>query len=65
MDDLTQSDKRKYLKANGQYCPFCKSVYISGSAVNIDGDSAIQDVKCTDCNKTWCDIYKLADIQED
>ena len=59
--DPRKSTIREYIDAPG-FCPFCKSENISGSNIEIDANSAWQDVGCDDCNKDWRDIYRLVAV---
>lgn len=60
---LTAARRRSYLR-RGSCCPYCRSESITGESVDIDGKHASQDVSCQECERTWRDIYRLADVEE-
>jgi formate dehydrogenase maturation protein FdhE len=60
---LTEDRKREYLK-DPDHCPYCGSTYISGSMVDLFTQGAAQPVKCTECGRTWHDIYELVGVEE-
>lgn len=53
----------EYLKTGGIFCPFCKSDDIEGSAVDIVGSEAVQEVSCVRCNGAWRDTYRLHAVE--
>ena len=62
---LTKAQKQAYLKASHK-CPYCGSRMIEGTGERtFDGDDISQKVECQDCRKTWWDIYRLHDIEEE
>ena len=61
---LTAWQKKHYIENTSSQCPYCHSDNITGSAVEVDADSAWQEVSCTDCERSWQDIYKLVDVEE-
>jgi transcription elongation factor Elf1 len=61
MKDFTKAQKKKYLKNSGK-CPNCGSTNISGDSIDVDGDCCWQNVTCGECEKTWQDVYRLADV---
>jgi formate dehydrogenase maturation protein FdhE len=48
---------------NGEYCPFCESTLIEGLEVEFEGVQCIRNVRCTSCEKTWTDVYRLVSIK--
>ena len=62
---LTQKQIKDYLNSPGGTCPRCKSGDISGGSINIDSDTASQDITCSDCGLGWTDIYTLTNIEVD
>jgi len=51
-------DRDAYLEDNGA-CPVCNHWDIEGYEVTIDGNTAVQTVKCNQCEARWLDTYKL------
>jgi transcription elongation factor Elf1 len=60
---ITAKQKKAYLKHPGK-CPKCKSEDITGASIEIDGDYAVQEVSCSDCEAEWYDYYKLVNVEE-
>ena len=60
---LTAARKRSYLQRGG-CCPYCRSESISGESVDIDSNRAFQEVSCSECGRSWLDIYRLTDVEE-
>ena len=60
---LTDNQKAAYLK-NSHLCPHCGSNDISGGFIEVDGDSAWQEVSCSTCEKEWRDVYKLTEVED-
>jgi len=56
--------KDEYLLKGGGLCPWCKSNQIEGGHVVIEGNEAIQIMKCLDCEEHWYDVYKLMEVRE-
>ena len=61
---LTDEQKKAYLKNSGK-CPYCKSEDISGGFVQVDGDTAWQELTCNDCDEQWNDVYTLSDVESE
>jgi hypothetical protein len=55
-------NKNAYIGGKGVFCPFCLSVSIEGSAIEVQAGTASQEMHCPECGKTWHDIYTLVDI---
>ena len=65
MPILTEEQKKKYLENGWAKCPFCESEDISGDSIDIEANEAWQNVSCSDCGKSWRDVYKLAFVETD
>jgi hypothetical protein len=62
---LTNEEKQLYVKANGNYCPYCNSENIEGTGgTNVDDYGVDIDVECLSCKRDWKDVYILSDIVE-
>jgi len=61
---LTEETRQNYIKHAFATCPFCGSQDIVGGSVEIDGNSASQDVSCSNCISEWRDVFTLTDIEE-
>jgi len=61
---LTAKAIKDYLANGGTRCPGCLSTEISGSSMQVDNDTAWQEIECANCEQTWTDIYKLKEIVE-
>jgi hypothetical protein len=57
---MNKPDWKEYFR-NG-CCPYCGSENLEGEGVNIDGDTAEQEVGCNDCNRSWYDKYSLIGV---
>lgn len=55
--------KKKYIKANGEICPFCGSEMIDSDEMSCDGDNPTCVKYCSDCHKSWTDTYAVVDIE--
>lgn len=54
----------EYAKQGGYVCPFCGSINIEGVAgVDVEGGSATQEIRCTNCDRAWQDVYRLIGYQ--
>lgn len=62
---LTEQQKKEYIANDGTKCPYCGSIHIQCEGHDIDGPTALFYTTCTDCGKTWTDIYTLTGIAED
>jgi hypothetical protein len=56
--------KKEYLDALGNICPYCHSSNINalGSLECDDDGTADQEVECYDCGRLWKDIYTLTGL---
>lgn len=50
---------KKYVEHEGTVCPNCGDSCISGGSVNIEYNSAYQDIMCHHCGAEWTDVYEL------
>lgn len=64
-EDLKKNLQRdRYLDSGGNKCPICSSKNIMClENVQVDSDSAWQEVECHDCGGLWRDIYRLIDVE--
>ena len=60
---LTGKQQAEYLEDSG-YCPYCGNGDIVGGHVSIEGNTAIQNVYCGNCERDWDDVYALVAITE-
>ena len=60
---LTEEDKQKYVKSGGAVCPYCGEGNIEGAFCETNEGFASQKMFCTECEKSWYDIYTLTAIQ--
>jgi transposase-like protein len=61
---ISNIQKTYYLLHRGQKCPFCKNDKLEKKNVDISDYFAYQNITCLDCEKEWCDVYKLTDVFE-
>ena len=53
----------EYLASSGE-CPFCSSSEVEGvGSMDIEGDTASNEISCLDCEQSWYDIYKLVGFE--
>ena len=50
--------QKKYLE-NPNVCPACRGADITGGEINVDADTAWQEITCENCGTHWNDLYKL------
>ena len=60
---LTEQQKKDYVEKGYAHCPVCKSGDISGGPVEVDCETAWQEVVCSNCNAVWHDIYTLSNVE--
>jgi len=65
MTELTDRTKAHYLASGGALCPYCGEWNIEGAFCETGEGSATQKMFCSECGKSWYDIYTLTDIEED
>lgn len=56
-------EEHEYLR-NSSKCPKCKSDQIEGGSIEIEGNTAFQNVQCLDCDFDWNDLYTLTGMEE-
>jgi transposase-like protein len=61
---LTEEQRIKYLIDRKDRCPYCGSSDLDGGDFRYEESTIMQRINCTDCKKSWQDVYKLADILE-
>lgn len=63
---LTSTEKALYVKNRYGHCPYCGGSQIEGGSVDVDGNSASQEIRCLDeaCGRSWYDEYTLTGIVE-
>jgi transposase-like protein len=50
----------EYVQTQGLRCPYCREHDVEGvGGVEIDAGGAIQEVRCTSCERNWIDRYHL------
>lgn len=60
---LTKKKKRAYLKASHR-CPYCHVLLVGFKNLEIQGNQVLQEVTCYSCERRWCDIYTLTNMEE-
>ena len=59
---ITRAICRKYLAAPSA-CPWCGGAIQADAAPDVDDAGvATQEIDCTECNRRWCDLYRLLDM---
>jgi hypothetical protein len=48
----------EYAACGGLKCPFCRSGNLEGDKPEPDGDSAVSDERCLDCEAEWKGIWQ-------
>jgi len=54
---------KEYAKHSWE-CPVCGSDEIEGSAVEIDGEGASQEIRCNKCYSKWVDVHVLVGYED-
>lgn len=64
---VTNEQEEAYVAKKGIRClnPDCDNEDLNGGPVEINGDTAFQNVTCVECDWSWTDIYKLAGVDRD
>lgn len=65
MKKLTKTQRERYVQREGCRCPYCNSDQLGGGSYDGDAGYITQSITCLDCEKSWTDVYKLIDIEED
>lgn len=55
----------EYTKGEANRCPNkkCDSTDIEGGPIDIEGQTAIQEVSCNECEGVWNDVYTLSSYE--
>jgi formate dehydrogenase maturation protein FdhE len=61
---LTEKQKREYIQAKYNECPFCSSPHISADFSAHEGLQAWRTVRCQDCKGEWRDVYILHTVED-
>jgi len=62
--ELTEEQKKSYIKNDYGRCPVCKSDDIEGrGSYESDGNWISHEIICNNCDFAWQDIYELTDIE--
>ncbi len=56
---ITTAIRQKHL-ADPTVCPWCGGGLHGDSAPEVDEGVATQEIECTECNRSWCDVYRLS-----
>ena len=64
MPVLTKEQQEAY-NSDPSKCPFCGSTNFDGQRIQVDGNTAWQDVDCNDCGESWTDIYTFSGISHE
>lgn len=61
---ITDEQEKSYVNNNGTRClnPKCNNSDFHGGPIEIDGNTANQNITCPECNWTWTDIYKIKGV---
>ena len=51
-----------YIKGKGLMCPFCRAEQVEGGFISVENGKAFQEIRCTECDGTWQDVYHLVDV---
>jgi len=61
-NDLTKRYIEKVRK-DGNHCPECHNSDISGGSVEVQANTAFQEVACNNCGAEWNDLYTLSGVE--
>ena len=50
---------REYRQHGGEICPNCQHEVVEGESVEVDGNVATQERRCSACGATWVGVYHL------
>ena len=60
---ITKAIRKKYL-AQPSACPWCGGAIQADAALDVDeAGVATQEIDCPECNRRWCDLYRLFDMR--
>ena len=55
-------DSKAHINARGVTCPYCGAESIDGGFIEVDAGKAFQEMRCTECEGIWQDVYQLIDV---
>lgn len=61
---LSPEERDNYVKRDCGRCPYCQSHDIVGDSLEVDGNQVTQGVSCSECERSWTDVYTLTGIEE-
>jgi hypothetical protein len=59
---ITKTIRKGYL-AHPTQCPWCHGTIQADAAPDVDEGFVTQEIDCTECNRRWIDVYRLADMR--
>ena len=59
---ITKPIRTKYL-ADPTTCPWCGGPIQADAAPDVDEGVVTQEIDCTECDRRWCDVYRLFDMR--
>lgn len=62
MERITDEKIKSYIKGESGKCLNCGSSNIEGGSMDVDGDTAGQEIRCWKCDLVWYDLYTLTDV---
>jgi hypothetical protein len=62
--NLREKIIKKYINADGVYCPYCEGKDLNYSSVEMESGGAHQQIFCPKCEARWADVYSLVSIDE-
>lgn len=60
---MNKEQKKRYMKDQSK-CPYCGSTSLTGKSFDTDSGSVSQFVTCSECGKSWRDVYTFSDVEE-
>lgn len=64
MEGFTKKQVGRYVVLGGNHCPNCGSHMVeSTGSVEVDHNTAWQEVECKRCREAWHDVYTLTDVR--
>ncbi|MCC6574421.1 MAG: hypothetical protein IT462_11580 [Planctomycetes bacterium] len=65
MSQLTEAQRRAYVRKGGVSCLHCNSDQIEGGSFSADTGIVTQGIHCLECGHRWTDVYELVAVKED
>lgn len=62
---LTEKQQSEYIENGGNACPFCGEGNFDCGSIDIEAGFAFQNLRCSNCNRSWHDIYTLTGVEEE